>query len=432
MTFLKHTLIPFLLLGMMTQAQQTPGLEQKTRVAIIGGTVHVGNGEVITDAVLVFEKGKLTVVSSQARFNGSLEGALIIDAQGKQVYPGFIAANSTLGLVEVDAVRASDDQEELGELLPHIRSLIAYNAESKVVESMRPNGVLLAQATPQGGRISGTSSVVQLDAWNWEDAAVKVDDGIHLNWPRTLSYSRNGATRSWTLESNKNYDKEVRSVQQFFDESKAYLGGARTPKNLPFEAMAGLFNGSQHLYVHVGDERGITDAVAFAKHNGVSIVLVGAEEAYKVTELLKKEGVGVLLSNTHRLPRSEDHDYDMPYKLPKLLADAGILVGLNTGGKANFQSRNLPFFAGQVVGQGLDKEIALSMITANTAKLLGIDNEYGTLEVGKSATLFISEGDALDMIGNQLNKAFIDGREISLESHQTELWQRYKKKFESN
>ena len=432
MRFFKYTLFSFLILGTIAQAQQTPGNVQSETVAIVGATAHVGNGQVIENSVLVFDQGKLITVTEKSQYSGSISDFKVIDASGKHVYPGFIAANSTLGLVEVDAVRASDDQQEMGQMLPHIRSLIAYNAESKVVESMRPNGVLLAQSTPQGGRISGTSSVVQLDAWNWEDAAVKTDDGIHLNWPRNLSYNRNWETRSWTLESNKDYAKELREIEQFFEDSKAYLEGDRRPINLPFQAMSGLFDGKQNLYVHVSDEKGITDAVGFAKKHQVKLVLVDAEEAYKLTDLLVSEGVGVLLSNTHRLPGSQDQDYDMPYKLPKLLSDAGVLVGLHTGGKANFQSRNLPFFAGQAVGQGLDREVALSLITANTAKILGIDAEYGTLEVGKSATLFLSEGDALDMTGNQVLKAYIDGREISLETHQTELWHRYKKKFESN
>ena len=98
--------------------------------------------------------------------------------------------NTTLGLVEIDAVRATDDEDELGEMLPHIRAAIAYNAESRVVESVRPNGVLMAQVVPRGGRISGSSSVMQLDAWNWEDALMKADEGIHLHWPNPFYRGR--------------------------------------------------------------------------------------------------------------------------------------------------------------------------------------------------------------------------------------------------
>ncbi|NNE03284.1 MAG: amidohydrolase family protein, partial [Eudoraea sp.] len=106
-----------------------------------------------------------------------------------------------------------------------------------------------------------------------------------------------------------------------------------------------------------------------------------------------------------------------------------LLVGLQNADASNFQTRNLPFYAGQVVGQGLEKEKAVQLITGNTAKILGIDALYGTLEEGKSATLFISEGDALDMRGNILTHAFIDGRSISLETHQTKLWKRYMGKY---
>ena len=137
----------------------------------------------------------------------------------------------------------------------------------------------------------------------------------------------------------------------------------------------------------------------------------------------------MLVNYTHTLPVLNDDEYDLPYKLPKLLTDAGLLVGIQNADASNFQTRNLPFYAGQVVGQGMDREQALRLISGNTARILGIDGKYGTLETGKSATLFISEGDALDMKGNQLTHAFIDGREVSLETHQTELWKRYMGKY---
>jgi imidazolonepropionase-like amidohydrolase len=170
--------------------------------------------------------------------------------------------------------------------------------------------------------------------------------------------------------------------------------------------------------------------VTTAKENGVkNIVLVGAYEAYKIIPFLKQNNIPVLIQHTHLLPEMADDDYDLPYKLPKLLADGGLLVALENSNTSNFQTRNLPFYAGQLVGQGMDKETALQLITGNTAKILGIDASYGTLETGKSATLFISEGNALDMRTNQLTHAFIDGREISLETHQTELWKRYMEKY---
>lgn len=410
----------------ITFAQQTPASKQTQAITITGATIHVGNGTVIENGTVVFENGKIQAVgNSSTATKGN-----IINATGKHIYPGFIGANTNLGLVEVDAVNASNDQDEMGAMIPHVRSLIAYNAESKVVESMRPNGILVAQVSPNGGRISGTSSIMQLDAWNWEDAAVKADDGIHLNWPSSLSRGRWWLGEPAGLRPNSNYGKQVNEILNFVKESKAYLKGKRTTKNLPFEAMEGLFNGTQKLYVHVNDEKGITDAVNFSVENGIKMVVVGGYQAHTVTGLLKSNNIPVLIDHTQSLPKNEDQDYDLPYKNPKLLTDAGILVGIHTGNQSNFQTRNLPFWAGQVVGQGMDKEDALKLITSNIAKILGIDDQLGTIEVGKNATLFISEGDALDMRGNQLTHAYIDGRAISLETHQTKLWKRYHNKYQ--
>ena len=407
-------------------AQQTPAPAQSEAFTIVGATAHVGNGEVINNSVIVVENGKIAAIGS----SNIITKGNVINAQGKHVYPGFIASNTSLGLVEVDAVRATNDQDEIGDMIPHIRSLIAYNAESKVVESMRPNGILVAQVSPNGGRISGTSSIVQLDAWNWEDAALKADDGIHLNWPSSFSRGRWWLGEPRGLRLNNNYNKQVQEVSDFVAESKAYLNGKRETKHLPFEAMAGIFDGSKKLFIHVNDEKGITDAVHFANENGVKqMVIVGGYQAYLVADFLKANNVSVLINTAHSTPEIDDHDYDLPYKNPKLLADAGVLVGFQNGNMSNFQTRNLPFYAGQVAGQGMDKEEALKLITSNTAKILGIDDRGGTLEAGKDATLFIREGDALDMRGNILTHAFINGRNISLETHQTELWKRYSKKY---
>lgn len=411
-------------------AQQTPASLQKEAFTIVGATAHIGNGTVIENSIIIVENGNITAcvngLTSKIAYKGT-----IIDAKDKHVYPGFIAPNSTLGLAEIGAVRPTVDFDEIGSMLPHIKSLIAYNAESKVVESMRPNGVLIGQITPRGGTISGTSSIVQFDAWNWEDAAIKANDAIHLNWPNNFVRGRWWLGEDPGLKANKNYTKEVGNINAFITESKAYLKGNKVTKNLPYDAMQGLFNNTQKLFVHVDNQKGITDAIDFAKTNGIAnMVIVGGYQANKVGTLLKSNNIPVLVQRVHSRPSSDDDDYDFPYKLAKLLVDQGVLVGLETSGQMErMNTRNLPFYAGQVVGQGMSKEDALKLITSNTAKILGIDKNYGTLEKGKSATLFISEGDALDMRTNILTHAFIDGRSISLESHQTTLWKRYSNKY---
>ncbi len=404
-------------------AQQTPVKAQSETISITGATAHIGNGEIIENSIIIFENGKITAIGTSG---SATPKGKVIDASGKHVYPGFIAPNSTLGLVEISAVRATDDDSELGSYNPHIRSIIAYNAESKIVESMRPNGVLTAQITPRGGVFSGTSSIVQLDAWNWEDATIKADDGVHMNWPNIFTRGRWWMGEDPGFKPNKEYSKQVSQLESFINQAKASLKSASTD-NLPHLAMKGIFDGTKTLFVHVNAEKAILDVISFAKkHNVKKLVLVDAYEAYKVANQLKQNDIAVLSGRTHKTPNLEDEDYDLPYKNAKLLMDAGVLVALqNSGGMERANARNLPFQAGTVAAHGLNKEKALQLITGNSAKILGIDDFTGTLEVGKDATLFISIGDALDMRTNQLEKAFIQGRDISLESHQTKLWQRY-------
>ncbi|MDN3644332.1 amidohydrolase family protein [Lutimonas halocynthiae] len=409
-------------------AQQTPAGAQKELISIVGATAHIGNGNLIKEATLIFENGLIKEIGAASEITPQ---GIVIDAKGKHLYPGFIIPNSTLGLGEIDAVRATIDADEIGSMLPHIRSLIAYNAESKVVESMRPNGVLLAQITPRGGRISGTSSLVQLDAWNWEDAAIKVDDGIHINWPQTYKSKYESFGQVVISEANEDYLKQVNELKHFLLNAKAYTKNESSKEHLPFQASKGIFDGIQKVYVHVKRQKGIIDAITLMKSLGLDqIVLVGADEAYKTIDLIKKENVAVLLRRTQSLPLNEDDDYDLPYKNAVTLVENDILVGLeNSGQMERMNSRNLPFYAGITTGYGLTFEEALQLITLNTASILGIGQQYGSLEKGKSATLFISEGNALEMNGNIIVKAYIDGRDISLETHQTKLWKRYMDKY---
>lgn len=424
-----NVLLAFLFISTGVFAQQTPAPKQTEVVTIVGATAHLGNGEVIQNSLIIFEDGKLTQVLDATTTKMQYRGN-IINAEGKHVYPGFIAPNSTLGLVEISSVRATDDEDEIGDMLPHIRSLVAYNAESRIVESMRPNGVLIGQITPRGSTISGTSSIVQFDAWNWEDAVIKEDDGIHINWPNSFKRGR-----WWEgergMQPNKEYAEEVATLIRFFKESKAYQGGDQSTLHLPFQAMGPVFTGEKKVYVHVNGEREILDAIQFKKDRELDeFVIVGGNDAHKVADDLRENNIAVLSKRPHTTPNQDDDDYDFSYKSAKILYDKGVLVGLeSSGAMETMNTRNLPFYAGTVAASGMDKEEALKLITSNTAKILGIDDIAGTLEKGKDATLFISEGDALDMRGNVLVKAWVQGREISLESHQTELAKRYSDKF---
>jgi imidazolonepropionase-like amidohydrolase len=421
----------FLFLVVSINAQQTPAPKQSNDFSIEGATAHLGNGEVIENSLVMFSEGKIVWVGS-ATAKIARRGQ-VIDAKGKHLYPGFIAVNSSLGLAEIDAVKATRDFQEIGDLNPHVRSLIAYNAESKVVESMRPNGVLMAQITPRGGVMSGTSSVVQLDAWNWEDAAIKVDDAVHVNWPGSFTRGRWWLGEDPALKPDPKYASNLDAIRDYFREVKSYFAGTPTEKNIAYEATRGLFDGSKKMYIHASGHKEIKDAITICKENGINnIVIVHGEGALSVANLLLKHNIPVVLDRPHRNPNIEDDAYDYTYTIAKKLSDKGIVVGIGMEGQMErMNTRNLPFYAGTFAAHGLAKEKAVQLLTENAAKILGIEDFAGTLEKGKDATLFISEGDALDMKSNIITHAFIQGRKISLESHQTKLWKRYSNKYKS-
>lgn len=416
-----------MVIPILTNAQNTPAPRQSESILILGATAHLGTGAAIENSAIGFENGKITFVGTAAKADKTAF-TKVIDAAGKDIYPGFIAPNNQLGLVEVDAVRATRDDREVGFFNPNIRSIIAYNTDSKVTPTIRSNGVLMSQVVPLGGRISGQSSVVQLDAWNWEDAAHKTDEGIWMSWPRYYTW-----TGWWAepgeVKMNKNYNEQVQTIKNYFKEAKAYATGKPSAeKNLKFEAMKGLFDKSKTLYVKVDFSKAMMEAVNFAKAEGVKVVLVGANDAWMITEFLKTNDISLIISQTHRLPSREDEDIDMPFKMPKILSDAGINFALSIGDM--WQQRNLPFQAGHAVGYGLEYEKAVQSITLNPAKIMGIDKMVGSLEIGKSATLFISKGDALDMKSCAVEQAFIDGRAIDLNNKQKALYEKYKAKYE--
>jgi len=404
----------------------TPAAKQTRTVVIRNATIHVGNGSVIEKGTIVLEQGKITLVDKNIA--SDIKDAQTIDATGKHVYPGLILPSTTVGLTEVDAVRATRDFNETGIYNPHVRALIAYNTDAEMIPTIRYNGILLVQASPRGGIISGSSSVMELDGWNWEDAVHKADDGIHMNWLPMYRYN----FREQMFEKNSERPKQIAELEQVFSEAIAYTQIASpSPINLRYEAMKGLFDGSKNLYIHVDDAKEIVESVQFAQKKGVKkIVVVGGSESFRVADFLKNNNIPVLLNRVHSLPNRADDDIDMAYKLPAVLQKAGVLVGLNYEGDMEAMgSRNLAFQAGTAVAYGLDKEEALKMVTSNTAKILGIDANVGTLEKGKDGTLIISSGDILDMKTNQVEAAFIKGKQIELTSKHTELYQRYKKKY---
>lgn len=418
------------LCGATLRAQETvyPARPQQGPVFLKNATIHVGNGQVIANGIIGFNNGKITAVGANVPIpSGDVK---VYDANGQHIYPGLIAPESNLGLTEVEAVRATNDYDEVGEINPSIRSIVSYNTDSKVIGTLRTNGILLAQIVPQGGLVTGSSSVVQLDAWNWEDAAYKTDNGIHFFMPRLMPRSNPfGSSASGpATDAVKAAMEKVASVKNFLREARAYnTSDKHDETNLKYAAVKGLFDKTQKFYIHADLVKELIVAADFAKEFDMDVVIVGGTDAWMITDVLKKYNIPVILSQPHNLPVMQDDDVDQPYKTPAQLQKAGILFCISNEGF--WQQRNLPFNAGTASAYGMTKEEALSAITLNAAKILGIGDKTGSLEVGKDANIVVSEGDILDMKSSVITRAFIQGREVSLVDKHKQLYERYKYKY---
>ena len=423
-----YTLCIFIAFNISAQETILPALPQKETIALTNATIHVGNGQVINNGTVVFKNGKITEVGATA----STAGAKLIDCKGKHIYPGLILTASQLGLIEVPSNRATVDGAEIGEMNPSIRSLVAYNTDSKVTSTLRTNGILLANVIPDGGVISGSSSVVQLDAWNWEDAAYKTDVAIHFRMPSLLN--RRGGRGGFggqqaPADPVKTGLEQIEKVKVFFREAKAYLAESKHENtNLKFEAVKGLFDKKQKLFIHCNIVKEMLLAVDFTKEFGFDVVLVGAVDSWQIADILKQNNIAVILNQLHDLPTMIDDDIDQPFKTPYLLQQAGVLFTINDD-DGNSRYRNLPFNAGTAASYGLSKEEALSAVTLNAANILGIADKTGSIETGKDANIVVSEGDILDMRTNIITQAFIQGRQIDLNNKQKQLAEKYETKY---
>ncbi|MBI3872773.1 MAG: amidohydrolase family protein [candidate division Zixibacteria bacterium] len=420
-------------LGVLQAAVPTPGAPQDHPIALVGGTVHPVDKPDIPGGTLLFERGKITAVGPTATLPPNTEK---IDVTGKQVYPGLIDANTSLGLTEIGAVRASNDINETGSINPNVKAEVAINPESEQIPVTRSNGVTLALSAPGGGVICGTSALIQLDGWTWEDMTVKAPVGMHVKWPRMTTI-----TAWWMQDSEdkqkENRDKALKDVRDAFDQARAYMTAKKgaapgTPaleNDSRWEAMISVLEGRLPIIVDADEIQQIEAAVAFAEAEHVKLIIDGGYDAVACAALLKKDDVPVLIGGIHRTPQREDDPYDAAYTLPDRLRRAGVRYCITGKGAVfNGDVRNLPYHAATAAAYGLPKDDALKSITLYPAQILGADDRVGSLAVGKDATVIVTDGDILE-IPTHVEMEFIQGRKVDLTDKQKTLWEKYKEKY---
>lgn len=403
----------------------------QSRILVLGKQLHIGNGKLLDKPAIGIENGKILFVRNALGYTiKSDEWDTIVRMEDQHIYPGFVAPNSTLGLTEIDAVRATRDFDDVGKWNPHVRSQSAFNVESKVLATVRSNGVFLTQSTPRGGAISGTSSVMATGGWNWEDATILKDDGIHLNWPSNV------VGGGWWAEPkpkklNEKYEEAKSEIKEFLLMAKAYDEIQDPEKDVRLEAMKGIFDGNKRVYFHVNELQGMLDVLDLAKELNIQFpVIVGGYYAHLITDQLRDAKVPVMVVKPHSLPDNEQDDLDHTFKLPALLREGGVKFCIqNSGDMEAMNARNIPFLAGTAQAYGLSPEDAVSAISLWSCEIMGLGSNYGSIEKGKSATLFFSTGDALEMISNDVTGGLIDGKFVHLGNHQKDLFEKYKRKY---
>ena len=420
------------LLRCLFSSDQIPGSNQSHPILIQGGTIHTVSEGSLEGSDLLFENGKIIAIGKNLRLSSETK---IINAEGQHLFPGLISAVSTIGLQEIGAVRATRDFAEVGDVNPNVRANVSYNPDSELIPVSRSNGILLALSVPRSGLISGTSSLMMLDGWTWEDATMKHPIGLHLFWPSMNVSKPHGGNK----KEKKKPDTRLKSIQKIDDliqNARAYLQlkDSKSPSfkhDLRLEGMLPVILGEIPFFIHANEVRQIEAAVYWSERQNLKMVLVGGKDSWRVTQLLKEKEVPVIYTHVHSLPMRRYEAFDQPFITPLQLFKAGVKFCISNS-ESSFQTphiRNLPYHAAKASSYGLPHNEALRSITLSTAEILGVSENVGSLEIGKDATFFISDGDILD-IRTQINQAFIKGRSVDLSDRHKMLYSKYRKKYQ--
>jgi imidazolonepropionase-like amidohydrolase len=435
-----HFLIGFAVFMLASAA----GPVQGETLLLTGATVHTVTGETLSPGQVLIQDGKIAAVGKTV----DSSGATTLDLKGQHLYPGMLALNTLLGLTEIEAVRATQDNTEVGEFTPDVESWIAVNPDSELLPVTRANGIAYFQPVPEGGVVSGQSGLVAVDGWTTEQRTLKKPLALHLFWPSmTLDTAvrergRARAKGKSLDEQSKERRSKIRAMADFFEEAKAYAkakdaaakGGSPAPMRIPaWESMLPYVRGELPIMVHADEVRQIKAAVSWATTNNYKIILAGGLDAGMVAELLASRKIPVVYAHVFTLPGRDTDPYDVHFKTPEVLRQAGVQVAFSFG-PSGFEAsnyRNLPYAAAQAVAFGLPEAEALKGLTLYPAQFAGVGERLGSIEAGKEATLFSADGDILD-IRSSVKRMWVAGKEISLENRQTRLYDKYKNRPTTN
>ncbi len=397
-----------------------------TTTLLSGATVHtVSDGTIYSGHVLVRD-GRIVSVSSSVPAGADET----IQLTGLHLYPGLIDADTTLGLNEIEAVRATVDSRETGEFTPEVEAWVSINPDSELIPVARANGITHVNAVPSGGTVAGQAAVVQLAGWTIEDHAIERRSGLHVYWP-SMDLNTSPGNKKSLADQDRERLEAVQKINTFFDEAAAYakarMADRSTAPLVPaWEAMRPYVGGEKPVFIHADERRQLKAAFEWGRKRGLKVVLVGARDAWQLAAELAAARVPVVYDAIHTLPFNEAGGFDAHFKAPALLAKAGVKLAISLGpNMEETRARNLPYDAAQALAYGLSADDALKSITLHPAEILGVADRLGSIEAGKEATLIAVDGDILDIRSN-VKRVWIAGREVSLESRHTRLYEKYR------
>jgi imidazolonepropionase-like amidohydrolase len=396
----------------------------------VGATVHPIQGPAIAGATICFEAGKIIAVGKDVKIPANAE---VISVDGKHVYPGLFESHSQLGLTEFGSIRASIDDSEVGNINPNAKAALALNPDSSLLPVTRSNGVLLALSAPTGGLVSGQAAVIQLDGWTYEDLTLDADAAMVVNWPGPPGRGRRAGRGQDASPTPPN--DPLAELKKLIEETRRYQTlraqqPDKQPIDLRLEAMVRVVAREIPILAAADALPQIESAVAFAVKENLRLIILGGYDAGECTELLKRHDIPVVITSTHRVPQNRSDAYDASYTLPARLQAAGIRFCISSSGRSEtWNSRNLPYHAATAAAFGLEQDHALRSITLSPAEIFGVADRVGSLEVGKDATLIVTDGNPLE-ISTQTELAFIRGRRVDLSNKQTRLRDKYLQKYE--